>query len=630
MTKRLIAALILLYANQLFGQSAIPNYKTLSLQATTYSILVDADTVSVTAAAGGTVAVEGTGTFTLHQVEIPPGALTGDEAVIARAPTDDDIPADQWQSVPSAVTFEVEGHAGYDFADSVTMTVEFLTTEVSDVRERMRIHVWDTAISAWKRLMSAQDVSAGTNIITAKTDHFSTFGAIEVPYSLNEKAFVVGWNMVGIPVEMEGAVDPESLFNDDVNPFVFSSDNSSMYEYDEAAGQWVRPETVEMGRGYIVYGFYPCNVDIGGLEVTGDFTRNLTKTGIEGWNLAGNPYLESIDWGTDVLPGAGVTNRYYRWTGSQYEYYPGGGLTATIEPWQGFWVYTSIDGADLEFVYPGSGAPKRTVFTMPDIAWRMQISAESGTLKDTYNFIGRSEHASYDYDECDVFELTPLGDEFISLYFIRENSKHTEDIIPLDGDAQWRMSVATNSPGSTTLRWNIPDGLDTRHTLMLQQDEKSPVNMRTQNEYTFYTGSSSPRTAGLSLPHNNGPPDVMQKFSSENTTVSHFTITLKESGEQDGEIAPDRYYLQQNYPNPFNTATTIVYGLAKAGKVTLKIYNMLGQEVRTLVHADREAGVYRESWDGLNNSGYSVASGLYFYRITSRNYSCMKKMVLLK
>ena len=93
---------------------------------------------------------------------------------------------------------------------------------------------------------------------------------------------------------------------------------------------------------------------------------------------------------------------------------------------------------------------------------------------------------------------------------------------------------------------------------------------------------------------------------------------------------PTKYSLDQNFPNPFNPSTTIMYSLKNPGQVTLYIYNVLGQNVRTLVDEYQAAGDYETVWDGHDNTGDVVASGLYFYRIKSGDFSDIKKMVLMK
>jgi hypothetical protein len=97
------------------------------------------------------------------------------------------------------------------------------------------------------------------------------------------------------------------------------------------------------------------------------------------------------------------------------------------------------------------------------------------------------------------------------------------------------------------------------------------------------------------------------------------------------ETLPEVYALKENYPNPFNPETTIKYQLPVAGEVTLEIYNMLGQVVRTLVSEHQNAGRYVLQWDATNDGGQPLSSGVYFYRIQAGGeFQSYKKMLLLK
>jgi len=95
--------------------------------------------------------------------------------------------------------------------------------------------------------------------------------------------------------------------------------------------------------------------------------------------------------------------------------------------------------------------------------------------------------------------------------------------------------------------------------------------------------------------------------------------------KQTNNVIPEKFILKQNYPNPFNPTTNIKYSITKSGLVTLKIYNVLGQEVATLVNQDQRPGNYVVDFNASN-----LASGVYMYRLESGNYSLTKKMVLLK
>ncbi len=93
---------------------------------------------------------------------------------------------------------------------------------------------------------------------------------------------------------------------------------------------------------------------------------------------------------------------------------------------------------------------------------------------------------------------------------------------------------------------------------------------------------------------------------------------------------PMNFTLEQNYPNPFNPTTTIEYSIAKAQNVRLVIYNALGQKVRTLVNGVQSAGTHRFIWNGKNERGLNVPSGLYFYRLEGDHQVVTKKMILIR
>ena len=95
-------------------------------------------------------------------------------------------------------------------------------------------------------------------------------------------------------------------------------------------------------------------------------------------------------------------------------------------------------------------------------------------------------------------------------------------------------------------------------------------------------------------------------------------------------VLPSEYSLAQNYPNPFNPETRIRYSLSQSSRVVLKIFNMLGQEVRTLLDEHKPAGSFEVSWDGKNDAGQRVPSGVYLYQIHAQGKVMTKKMTLLQ
>ena len=90
-------------------------------------------------------------------------------------------------------------------------------------------------------------------------------------------------------------------------------------------------------------------------------------------------------------------------------------------------------------------------------------------------------------------------------------------------------------------------------------------------------------------------------------------------------FSPIKYTLEQNYPNPFNPSTTIKYSIPEDGIVKLKIYNLLGEEIFTLVNTVQKAGRYEIVFDASR-----LASGVYYYRLEAQSYTSVKKMILMK
>jgi hypothetical protein len=95
-------------------------------------------------------------------------------------------------------------------------------------------------------------------------------------------------------------------------------------------------------------------------------------------------------------------------------------------------------------------------------------------------------------------------------------------------------------------------------------------------------------------------------------------------------MVPETHRLHQNHPNPFNSSTIIQFANKRDSQVRLDIYNILGQKVITLIDGFRIWGTYAVEWDGKDEAGQAVPSGLYFYRVTTGDFTAVKKMVLLK
>ena len=112
--------------------------------------------------------------------------------------------------------------------------------------------------------------------------------------------------------------------------------------------------------------------------------------------------------------------------------------------------------------------------------------------------------------------------------------------------------------------------------------------------------------------------------------ISNVIVGVDDKPIADKGLIPSRYELYQNYPNPFNPSTVIEYALPEASHVRIEIYNLAGQRIKTLISSYHNPGRYKVYWDGTDDNGLKVASGVYIYRLVAGNNIVAKKMLLLK
>jgi hypothetical protein len=123
--------------------------------------------------------------------------------------------------------------------------------------------------------------------------------------------------------------------------------------------------------------------------------------------------------------------------------------------------------------------------------------------------------------------------------------------------------------------------------------------------------------------------DTRHGFNFDSLEIYYFSSSTSEVDIEEDHRTP-HFDLSQNYPNPFNSSTIITYETVQPGNVTLKIYDLLGRQVKELVNTFQEPSRYKVHWDGKNSQGKEVASGIYFYLLRAGERKEAKKMLLLK
>ena len=176
------------------------------------------------------------------------------------------------------------------------------------------------------------------------------------------------------------------------------------------------------------------------------------------------------------------------------------------------------------------------------------------------------------------------------------------------------MDVISASVSDDKIAWYENDGIEnftTSHTITTSAD-----------------GAEAVFAADVD---GDGDMDLLSASSKDNKIAWYKNLnSAVTSVGYDTPGVPDEFLLYNNYPNPFNPTTTITYNLPNAANVVLKIYNMLGQEVRTLLNTHQQPGAQSVVWDGRNELGLKVSSSVFIYRLQSGALVQTRKMLLLK
>jgi|TARA_B110000116_G_scaffold44558_1_gene36900 hypothetical protein len=153
--------------------------------------------------------------------------------------------------------------------------------------------------------------------------------------------------------------------------------------------------------------------------------------------------------------------------------------------------------------------------------------------------------------------------------------------------------------------------------------------------YTLADGASLPDNISfyftvVNIPGTSLNPELLNVVCSSPSEDSPAVVNTTVASTDRGSILPNEYALFQNYPNPFNPSTQIVFDVPAAEFVTLRVYNLLGQDVETLINKSMAPGRYTIEWNGNDMLNNEVASGVYFYELRGKSFITRKKMLLIR
>ena len=378
----------------------------------------------------------------------------------------------------------------------------------------------------------------------------------------------------------------------------------------------------------------PLVLDAPGPEPSSDVSVPLNATtpvSSSYYTLAGNPFASNFDASTITQAGDAIQNNIHFWNNEMESYSAQDRKTPYIvSPWQGFWVEVSSSNTSptTAITFPTSGktdaGADRTFFSKEEAnRGDLAFTLSSQTTYDEALRLSFRETATRGHDVHDASKLTPLLSQYATMAFNSNGQLKSVESLP------WELPQAVTIPmeenvvgvsGSFTLDWRL-ESIPADWVLTFHDYETGEnVDMRSVSEYAF--DATAPVAAKVNpLSILTGPAAVMQKSK---TTGTRFAVTVGPP-TLNTEDKASVFVLEQNYPNPFNPSTVINYSVANSGKVSLIVYNILGQKVAELVNEIKTAGSYNVTWNAA-----SAASGVYYYRLEAGEQTLIRKMMLIK
>jgi len=388
--------------------------------------------------------------------------------------------------------------------------------------------------------------------------------------------------------------------------YLITFDNSAMFQFSTGRAFWM----IHKGPVSINKSAVPL-----GLNANQEFVIRVHR----GWNLITNPFNRSISW---VLVQAqnGITEQINEYKGSSGYF-----ASSTFEPYIGYYYFeTQFNPLPLKIPY--------AYYFLNSLAsesdrtgWRVNLALTTGEFGDRANSFGIARDASLGLDRFDfrkprAIAATPTVEFKRSQWDAHYNTFATDIRPEFEKSESWDFEVRTPQCEASQLTFagigKIPGEFE---VYLIDAGRARTSNLREDSLYRFT------------------PVAELSKF--------RVVVGKKETVQEQLNLValPKSFALGPNYPNPFlsvakspasgggSPTTTISVEVPIASEVKLKIYNLLGAEVKTLYEGVIEAGRYWFNWDGRNALGENVATGVYLYRLgTSTGVSLLGKMILLR
>jgi len=326
-----------------------------------------------------------------------------------------------------------------------------------------------------------------------------------------------------------------------------------------------------------------------------------------GWNLITNPFLKVVYWPA-VMSHNNVNNPNPLW---EYKGVSGFSKSDSLRPYVGYYWNNSGNISTIKIPYRLLFPSSASYVKIEDMVWKVNVSLMAESYSDNTTAFGVSVDASRDLDKFDYNKPRMLA-ALPSVYFQRPKwnsiyKSFATDIRPEFGDKEnWDFEVQSEQREELKLSFSGIERVPAQFDVYLIDEVRSRyVNLREDSLYTFTPAAD----------------------------ISKFTVLVGKAEaikEQLESIPPKELSLGQNYPNPFNPLTAIPVSVPITTEVKLKVYDVLGKEVKTLYSGSLTPGRHFFHWDGRDERRNALATGVYFYRLQAASLVQTKKLILLR
>ena len=406
------------------------------------------------------------------------------------------------------------------------------------------------------------------------------------------------WRMLSFPGDLD-------------NPLIKNpkDDGHIFYIWDLDDSTWIVPDSIYPGNAYWFKHIYedpvPFSSDSGTAIPLESYTINLKN----GWNMVGSPFAFPVDVSADPSEVSALyffsdsTNRD-GWVAKEYR----------MNPWAGYAIHTNLESASIELLPFPEERQESTAGRLADEGWTISLSAETDRYIDKTGKIGRDKKASNEKDDMDTPRLPSVGEGLSVAVSIDNGStyNYASDIRSTDEqNGVWNVSIFSSKNLEAVKIMAFDEGSFPSDIIV------SVLDIQTRKIYRNALSSPIIINDRLNLGY-----ELKFVIGDEFYVESMLLEILSQ--------IPSEFVLGKNYPNPFNPITKLDYLLPRRSDVSIRIYNMLGQEIITLLDQEQSYGKYSILWNGLDWSGKQVASGVYFTELKAGNVRRVTKMLLMK